>query len=58
MDAKEAWLKGYDDYMKCGGLTDPNRVTEFSQPSWDPPEGFEDEYRDGWKAAKRAGPGR
>jgi len=46
-----AYAKGQQDYADCGGLGD-DPITEAFHPNYDPPEGYEEEYADGWNHAK------
>ena len=45
--------KGQKDYKKSGGQADPNAITEFFHPKYDPPKGGEKEYKKGWDNAKK-----
>jgi len=50
---KEAYWKGYNDYVKSGGMSNSNPLTEFFHPTYDPPSGHEEAYRAGWERAKQ-----
>lgn len=45
--------KGEQDYAKSGGQVNPNPVTEFVHPTYNPPKGHEKEYKKGWDNAKK-----
>ena len=48
---REAHNKGERDFRKSGGVaSDP--ITEFFHPTYDPPSGYEEEYKKGWNHAK------
>ena len=46
-----AYAKGQQDYVDCGGIAD-NPISEMAFPNYDPPDGYEEEYADGWNHAK------
>ena len=49
----KAFEKGQKDYSKSGGQADPNPITEFFHPTYDPPSDHEKEYKSGWDNAKK-----
>jgi hypothetical protein len=49
---REAHNKGERDFKKSGGLADSNPLTEAFHPTYDPPSGYEEEYKEGWDNAK------
>lgn len=49
---QDAHNKGQEDYSDCGGQVDPNTITEFFHPSYDPPSGQKKAYDKGWDNAK------
>jgi hypothetical protein len=49
---KDAFIKGRDDYNKSGGQANSNPLTELFHPSYNPPSGYEKQYKDGWDTAE------
>jgi len=49
---QEAHNKGEQDLKESGGLANPNPITEFFHPTYNPPKGCEKEYEQGWDNAK------
>jgi hypothetical protein len=45
-----AFHKGYNDSNKDAKLT---AIQALFTSYWDPPPGYEEEYREGWKAAEK-----
>jgi hypothetical protein len=45
--------KGEKDYSKSGGQVNSNPITEFVHPTYNPPSGYEKEYKEGWDNAKK-----
>lgn len=44
--------KGEQDYSRSGGQVNSNPITEFVHPTYNPPSGYEKEYKGGWDNAK------
>ena len=47
-----AFAKGQHDYASCNGTADDPLTEMFHPVNYDPPDGYEDEYGDGWKNAR------
>lgn len=50
---QDAHNKGQEDHSKSGGLAKSNPVEEFLNPTYDPPKGYEKEYKQGHDNAKK-----
>jgi hypothetical protein len=46
-----AYAKGQKDYASCDGQAD-DPLTEMLHPNYDAPDGYEEEYADGWSNAR------
>jgi len=49
---QDAHNKGEQDFAKSGGQVNDNPIYEIFHPSYDPPLGHEDAYKQGWDNAK------
>lgn len=50
---QEAHNKGEQDFSKSGGQVNSNPLTEIFHPTYNPPSGHEEAYKEGWENAKK-----